>query len=122
MKNTRLTKQKKILETKLNEMNKIFTADDLLFESKKEDSKIGIATVYRFLKDTVKNKHLHSYVCDRKKVYSSKTDNHCHFECEKCGKIEHFSINDLDSFKDKINGDICHFQINVSGVCNKCKK
>jgi len=121
MKETRSTRQKKLIIKKLSEMDTLFTAEEILSEVRKEDKKIGIATIYRFLKGHAKDEHIHSYDCDRRKVYSSKTDNHCHFICKNCGNVEHFSISKIEFIKEKIKGDICHFQIDVHGICEKCK-
>jgi len=117
----RNTRQKEIIQKELNKIGTFFTAEELHLLVKKKDTEVGIATIYRFLKETAKKEHLHSYECNRRKIYSTKTDNHCHFVCEKCGKIEHFNIAKIEFLKDKINGDVCHFQINVHGICTKCK-
>jgi len=121
-KKTRITRQKRLIENKLNEIDKLFTAEELLSEVRKEDKNVGIATVYRFLKDRARKEHIHSYECNRRKIYSAKTDNHCHFICEKCHKIEHFNVSKVEFLKGKIKGDICHFQIDVYGICEKCKE
>ena len=65
---------------------------------------------------------IHSYICNRRTVYSIGDNSHCHFTCEKCGKVEHIQINSLDFIKNKINGSICHFQIDVFGTCESCSK
>ena len=121
MKQTRSTRQKELIENKLRRMKNLFTVEDLHSEIKKEDSKIGIATIYRFMKETATKKRIHSYECNRRKIYSFESNNHCHFICEKCGKIEHFNVSKLDFLKTSVKGDICHFQINVYGLCEKCK-
>ncbi len=121
MKESRQTKQKNILEKKLKEQTKLFNAEELHNEVKKEDKNIGIATVYRFLKENLKKHSIHSYDCNRKKIYSLKTNNHCHFKCEKCGKTEHFDIKEVNFLKEKLKGDICNFQIDVNGICEECK-
>ena len=117
----RNTRQKELLEKKLKETCRLFTAEELYEEVRKEDDKVGIATVYRFLKENSRKHHLHTYDCNRRKIYSSKADNHCHFTCERCGKIEHFSVEEIGFLREKIKGDICHFQIDVSGVCQRCR-
>ncbi len=119
---TRVTRQEKILEEAVKKFSKFFTAEELLDETKKKDKDVGIATVYRFLKELEESKKIHSYTCRRKRVYSTKKDSHCHFVCEKCGKVEHFEISEVDFIKEKIEGEVCHFQIDVSGVCEECKK
>lgn len=95
-----------------------FTAEDLFDKVKQHDKKIGIATIYRFLKDLRGKGGLHSYLCDRKTVYSRGKNNHCHFICQKCGKIKHLDVKSIDFLK--IKEQVCHFQIDVHGICKEC--
>ncbi len=118
----RKTKQKELIELELAKFNKFFTAEELFKKIKKKNHKIGIATIYRFLKELRQKKELHSYLCDRRTVYSKEEDNHCHFICQKCKEKIHFEIQNIDFLKKKINGEICHFQIDVYGTCEKCLK
>jgi len=120
VKKSRKTKQKELIQSEISTFTSLFTADDLFDKIRKKDKTIGIATVYRFLKDLRKRKELHSYVCDRKMVYSREKNNHCHFICQKCDTVTHFNIDKIDFLQTKIKGDICHFQIDVYGICNKC--
>jgi len=119
---SRNTKQKEIIQKEITKLTSFFTAEELLGKVNKKDSKIGIATIYRFLKEAQNKGAIHSYTCNRKTIYSTKKNSHCHFTCEKCGKIKHIDIQSLDFIKNKIKGSICHFQIDVSGVCEKCKR
>lgn len=122
MKKTRNTKQKEIIYEEIDKVGKFFNAERLYERAVKKDKNLGIATVYRVLKD-MKNKHnLHSYICDRKIIYSKENRNHCHFICEKCGRIDHIHLDKLDFLKKNIHGDICHIQIDVNGICDKCRK
>ncbi len=118
---SRNTKQKEILSEEISNFNSFFTAEELLERANKKDSNLGIATVYRFLKDLADKRKVHSYACNRKAIYSISEKNHCHFACEKCGKVKHIEISSIDFIKNKVDGSICHFQINVSGLCEKCK-
>ncbi len=122
VKKLRQTKQKELLSEEVKKFNSFFTAEELLTKANKKDSKIGIATIYRFLSDLVNKRQIHSYVCNRKTIYSIQDNSHCHFICEKCGRIEHIHVSSLDFIKNKINGSICHFQIDVNGLCNECSK
>ena len=74
------------------------------------------------IKDLSDKRQIHSYVCNRKTIFSKEDKSHCHFICKKCGKIEHIKVNSLDFIKNKINGSICHFQIDVTGLCDDCSK
>jgi len=118
----RQTKQKEILNSEIKKFNSFFTADELLAKANKTDSNIGMATVYRFLSDLVNKRQIHSYVCNRKTIYSIEDNSHCHYICQKCGKVEHIQVNSLDFIKNRINGSICHFQIDISGLCGNCSK
>lgn len=112
---TRNTKQKEIIQKQIDKMSTMFFAEDLLKEVSKIDKKIGIATIYRFLKELRKNNLIHSYICDRKIIYSKNKKSHCHFKCIKSGKIFHFEVNNIDFLKNKIPGKIKSFQIEVEG-------
>jgi len=122
VKKTRKTKQKELIESEVKTFTSLFTADELFDKIKKKDNTIGIATVYRLLKDLRKKKELHSYVCERKMIYSREKNNHCHFICQKCDQLTHFNIEKIDFLKSKIKGEICHFQIDVHGICDQCLK
>ncbi|MBI3333930.1 transcriptional repressor [Candidatus Pacearchaeota archaeon] len=116
----RKTKQELEIERIYNKINSVFTADDLYNKIKHE--KIGIATIYRFLKDKSKNHELHTYLCNRKTLYSKEQINHCHFTCENCHKTIHFQIKDITQIQKSISNPICHIQIDAYGLCEKCKK
>jgi Fe2+ or Zn2+ uptake regulation protein len=121
-KETRQTKQKRMLEDMLQGLDTFFTAEDLLEYAQKKDEKIGIATVYRFLKHKSKRDEIHSYNCGRRQVYSTNKNSHCHFICTKCMHVSHLEINDIDFLRKNAAGKICHFQIDLKGICNKCGK
>jgi Fe2+ or Zn2+ uptake regulation protein len=109
----RLTKQKKELAATIEKFNSFFDAQDVA-----KASSLPLATIYRYLKDQVAQGELFSYRCDGKSIYSTKKRSHCHFVCEKTGKIIHFDIGNLDVLKKAIPGTIESFQIEVRGVCN----
>jgi Fe2+ or Zn2+ uptake regulation protein len=118
----RNTKQKELLLNSLSDINIFFTAEDLLNKVQKTTPSIGIATIYRFLNEIKSEGKLHSYTCDRKTIYSNQKNNHSHYICEKCKKISHIKIDNIDFIKNNIPGSICHFQIEVYGVCDSCLK
>ncbi len=121
-KKSRKTKQKELILSEISTCNSLFTADELYQKIKKKDNTIGIATVYRLLKDLRKKEELHSYICERKMIYSRQKNNHCHFICQKCDQTTHFTVDKIDFLKTKIKGVVCHFQIDVYGTCEKCLK
>lgn len=119
---SRNTRQKELLEIELSRIKGFFTAEELFLLAKKKNTNIGIATIYRFLKDKTNKRVLHSYICERKSIYSSSLNNHCHYICQICGKKKHIDIRDIGSIKKNISGTICHFQIDVYGICDGCLK
>mgnify|MGYP001575197794 CR=1 FL=1 len=122
MKKNRNTKQKELIYKEAERFQKFFNAEELHKEIIKKDKNLGVATVYRILKDMKNNNKLHSYICDRKIIYSKENKTHCHFICEKCHSINHILLDKIDFLKKNIDGDICHIQIDVSGICDKCRK
>ncbi len=116
----RNTWQKETIRKEIDKKESFFTAEDIFRDLK--DNGIGIATIYRFLTEEKRRQRLHSYICNRKAVYSKEKDNHCHCICQKCGQMFHFDIDKIDFLKNKIKGSICHFQVDVTGICDRCKK
>lgn len=125
-KTSRNTRQKELMQIELDKIKTFFSAEDLYSHIKRSDKDIGIATIYRFLKNLKKRKLLFTYICDRRTIYSKEKKSHCHFICETTGKITHFEIDSLDFLKDKIPGSITSFQLEVRGICkdrcDKCSK
>lgn len=106
----RWTRQKQMLTEELDKMKGFFSAEAFYEQVQKRDTKIGIATIYRFLKES----ELHAYMCDRRQVYS-KQKTHCHFICERTGKIIHFDVDSIDFLKNKFKGSITSVQVEVRG-------
>ncbi|GIU69374.1 MAG: hypothetical protein KatS3mg002_0610 [Candidatus Woesearchaeota archaeon] len=117
---SRKTKQKELLEKELISIKDFFNAEELY--KKVKEKGIGIATIYRFLNMKVKNRELHKYFCEGRTIYSMSLNNHCHYTCQLCGRKEHIIIRDITPIKKNINGTICHFQIDVTGICGVCLK
>ncbi len=116
----RATRQKQILEEEIGNYSSFFNAEDLLGRVSKRNPRLGLATIYRYLREQVTAGKLHSYTCNRRMLYSTSKKNHCHFYCEKCGEIKHLQLQRLDFLQQSIGGEICHFQIDVKGICRKC--
>jgi Fur family transcriptional regulator, ferric uptake regulator len=119
-KQTRQTRQKEMLESETRNMDGLFTPEDLLCKAQAKNKDIGIATVYRFLKMKAARDELHSYYCERRQVYATQGNSHSHFTCSRCGRTEHLSIKDISFLKRQLDGKICHFQIDIHGICSKC--
>ena len=120
------SKRNTILKTFLNEEGHI-TAEELYQKVSKEDSSIGIATVYRTLKlfreaglarmsrfekgeALYEHDYLHSH--------------HDHLICLKCGKIIEFKNPEIEETQEKIAGKhkfkITSHRLELYGTCSKC--
>lgn len=117
----RMTKQKRILYEEIKQFSSFFNAYELHARVVKKDQSIGLATVYRFLNTLESDGGIHSFMCDKKKIYSNNKRSHTHFKCEKCGNIKHIQIKNVDFLHQLVNAEICHFHIELSGTCSKCK-
>ncbi|MFH2105694.1 MAG: transcriptional repressor [Candidatus Micrarchaeota archaeon] len=117
---SRNTKQKETIGSVMERFDHFFTAEELCETVRKKDSKIGQATIYRFLKQEIKNSNLNNYVCGRKSVYSRGSNNHNHFTCERCGKKKHFSLKNIDFLQKEIGGKVKTVQIDIQGICEDC--
>jgi Fur family transcriptional regulator, ferric uptake regulator len=117
---SRNTRQKEAIAKEADNLSGMFDAESLYEKVRKRHKDIGIATVYRYLKEQKDKGELYSYICDRRTIYSKGRTSHCHFICEKTGKTIHFDVDSLDFLKNKIPGTITSFQIEVRGVCDDC--
>lgn len=118
----RLTSQKTLLQLELDKSTTLFGAEDLYAKAVKKNPVLGIATVYRFLRECAEQGKIHSYSCGRKTVYSTSKNNHSHFRCEKCGFIEHIDIKKLDFLPIAVRSTVCHLQIDITGICKSCQE
>ena len=57
-KQMRKTKQKELIEEEVKKLDSFFTAEELFKRVNQKDKKIGIATVYRFLRNLKKKEKL----------------------------------------------------------------
>jgi Fe2+ or Zn2+ uptake regulation protein len=117
----RETMQKRIIQNLIDNTKSFFTAEDIYKKLKKENPKVGIATVYRFLKELQKERIIHSFTCSRKNLYSRNGMSHCHFVCEICEVRKHINLSKIDFLDKFIEDELCHFQIEISGICKNCK-
>ena len=111
MARSRQTRQKEALCAALPGMHPFFTAEELSYKAL-----VPLPTVYRFLR----GQDLHSFRCDRRTVYAREQESHCHFPCQRCGTVTHFQLRDISQLKPF--GEVCHFLLDVHGVCERCRR
>jgi Fur family ferric uptake transcriptional regulator len=63
---SRITNQKRIIEEIILSRGNFFNAEEIFELARKKDKNIGIATIYRFLKEMRKKGIINSYICIRK--------------------------------------------------------
>lgn len=102
------------------------TAEMVLAEAKEQLPNISLGTVYRILKEMSREGEIREVICkDAPSRFDKTTQNHGHFLCEQCGKVEDIFIN-----IDKIGKDIVDFgerelhesQLFFKGICAECAK
>lgn len=117
---SRTTHQKKLIQEEINRFENFFSTEELHERLSKKDKNIGIATIYRYLKNEKEKRNLHSFKCENKQIYSKTNNIHAHFICQKCNKITHFELKDISVIKQNVKGSICHLNLEVHGLCDKC--
>jgi len=71
---SRNTIQKELIRDKVKNIKEFFTAEDLYKSIKKKYPEIGLATIYRFMKDLRKTKQIHTYTCNKNFYILTKKD------------------------------------------------
>lgn len=123
----KLTKQRQEILDLIQTSSGHMTADQIHSELKDNNVKIGIATVYRNL-NVLFDKHLINRVRHPELgyIYDKNVDEHYHFRCVECDRIEDVSIaqqNQLHNIVEKELGCIVKsHDINFEGVCRECLK
>ncbi len=117
----------KSLELLLNEFKNESTAISTIELIRRLDSKLNKTTVYRVLENLEDDGILHSFL-DGNGVkwyamckgchHSKHEDEHPHFHCLDCGKIECLSFN--IKIPNIENREIIHSQILIQGRCETC--
>lgn len=133
----KIVKQKGLKYTEQREivLNVLYNADDHLtaeevynlIKTKKPDSNIGIATVYRalgFLEEVNLITSI-NFGTDGKKYESSTKEHHDHLICTNCGKIVEFVDDEIEKRQDNIAHEnsfkITSHSMQIYGICQDCQ-
>ena len=123
----RLTKNQQIILQTFNAFPIHPTAEQLFDLVHQNHPKIGLSTVYRILGQLVKLEKIQKISgLETKDHYDHTLNPHAHFICECCGHVCDIP-NEMCSFSvdeaEKQMGICCRsIQLNIHGVCSKCKK
>ena len=124
--NNRNTVQKQIILNKIKNTKTHPTASELYEMIKKENPKIGQATVYRNLKTMAIDGDI--FIIPLKNNinrYDGDISFHNHFICEKCGKVIDIFINNnsiVTEIEAKYDVKIKKESITYEGICKDCNK
>ena len=127
-KSTYETSQKKLILDYLKEnSDKYVSAGEIMEYLVKNNQKVGLTTIYRFLNvlenegnlrvENIKNTRCFQYIEDDCK-------NHFHLKCEKCGKVEHLECQEMKELCKHIgaeHGFAIDIQNAINGVCQSCQ-
>lgn len=98
------------------------TAEEVYFEVKKVLPNVGIATVYRNLRNLRSNNEINCVQStDGKEHFDANLSPHAHFICESCGKITDIFLSEEQSKMLYTISD-GRLQLNYYGLCPDCEK
>ena len=122
------SRQREIIKRALKDSNNHPTAEDIYEDIHDLEPNISLATVYR-------NLNLMAEMGEIRKVkYQGTSDRfdpiveeHFHFVCDKCGKVENLSIKTeftkMDELiMDETGANVKYHDLIVYGVCKKCQQ
>ncbi len=121
------TRQKEAILRVLRSTTSHPIAEWVYAEVRKEIPNISLGTVYRNLRLLSERGEISELAFNGgPSRFDSRTDNHYHFMCEKCGQVfdvdepVHKELN--ESVADKTGFEVSHYRLEFSGICKKCQK
>ena len=119
----RKTPQREVIEKVLDETDKPLLPNDILDLARITLPSIGIATVFRALKDLVEEGTVNPvYIGDESPRYERSRGHHHHFKCNDCGEVY-----DLYNCPGNLNKlipsgfELLDHEITLFGRCSNCK-
>ncbi len=124
-KNTRNTKQRTVILSKLRDVTSHPTADEIFSMTREMLPRISLGTVYRNLELLARQGEIQ---CLESGVSQKRFDGnplpHHHIRCEECGRIGDLDISvplpDIDGIKSE-GFSLTGVHILFEGVCDKCR-
>jgi len=128
-KGLKYTEQREVVLNVLLHADDHLTAEEIynLIKTKKTDSNIGIATVYRALSFLEEVNLITSitFGADGKKYESNTKDHHDHLICTNCGKIVEFMDEEIEKRQERIakknKFKITSHSMQIYGICESCQ-
>ncbi len=126
-KDLKLTSQRRTILHEAMGAKGHFSAEELLKISKKADSTISKATVYRTLALLKESKILEEHDFGEGKKFYERAQgrkHHDHFVCIKCGKIIEFENDHIEKLQDseakRQNFKVVYHSLKLFGFCKNC--
>ncbi|MGH9456601.1 MAG: Fur family transcriptional regulator [Thermoanaerobaculia bacterium] len=101
------------------------TAEQILQGVRRGIPGIGLATIYRNLDVLVADGRLSRTVHEGVARYEARTDPHPHFRCERCGAVTDVDLDVaplLRAAARRTGGEISAVEVEVRGVCARCRE
>ena len=118
-----MSKQSELILSIVESCDGHMSADQIYQKAKESMPRISIGTVYRNLSNLSEEGHIHEVALPGEASrYERPQDMHGHLLCVKCGKLEDFSDESLQSLLKGLNTEVvsCHFTVNH--ICEDCAK
>jgi len=123
---TRKTKQKEAILRVLKRTSSHPTADWVYEQVRKQIPSISLGTIYRNLKSLKQGGQLLELdLAGTQSRFDARTDDHCHFRCEQCGRI--FDMDEpVDGEMDervtrKTGLKVSNHRLEFRGLCKDCQ-
>ena len=120
------TRQKEAILRVLRSTTSHPTAEWVYGEVKKEIPNISLGTVYRNLRLLSERGEISELAFNGgPSRFDGRTDNHCHFVCEKCGQVfdvdepVHNELN--EDVANKTGFKVSNYRLEFFGICKKCQ-
>jgi len=98
--------------------------DEIYQEAKTTNPTMSLATVYKNVTSLIETNLLKEVALNNQKSKDELTkEPHSHLICKKCGSVEDINSNNLFTLnRDNLDFDIEEVELNIYGICSKCKK
>ena len=98
--------------------------DEIYQEAKTTNPTMSLATVYKNVTSLIETNLLKEVaINNQKSKYELTKEPHSHLICKQCGSVEDINSNNLFTLnRDNLDFDIEDIELNIYGVCSKCKK
>ncbi len=123
--NLNTTQQRELIVDEFLSCREHMSTDHLLDRTRKQNKKIGYATVYRTLKLLVDAGIAHQRdFGDGQTRYEAVSDHHDHLICTQCGLVLEFEDQEIESLQEEVakrlgGFSIVHHRLELYGLCPK---